>query len=232
MHNLSLSAVCRSCTEAGARWRPILPILLLATILSTLLTACSSGGSGNPGAGTSGDDLLSDPQAPSVLAGQPQALQQLADDPGLLVELPEVLSTFVTAEAGVQVAYTGEGQNVRVPALTVESQWQYMQQCLQLTGVAPLVLVRTDEVTPFTLSDDVIFDIEGIPVASGSRRDIPVLQIREDEFELSLSNPGFNLRSIMGRVLWLSAGLAERDYPFTCAQGQPDADVAAIMISR
>ncbi|MGQ7846768.1 hypothetical protein ACUNV4_19955 [Granulosicoccus sp. 3-233] len=154
--------------------------------------------------------------------GVPDSLLQLEDDPGLLAEIPEVLVTVTTSGVGLQVAYTREGQAEVVPAQLVEAQWLYMQDCLGQSGTSPVVVVRDGPVTPFTATDDVIYDIEGTPVASGSHRTVPILQIQEDDFDVSSSNPGFNLRSIMGRLLWLSASLPERDYPYECARQRPD----------
>lgn len=176
-------------------------------LVCALLSGCSSSSSPpveSPGSQSSGEI--------------PTALLQLQDDPGLITDIPEVVATRTMSNTGLQVAYTRAEQHETVPALGVEAQWEHMQTCLQQVAVAPIVVVRDEAVVPFTSSDDVIHNIEGIPVASASLRDVPLVQIQAADFDGSLGNPGFNLRSIMGRLLWISAGLAERDYPFQCAR--------------
>ncbi len=195
---------------------PPAALLLCATLV---LAACSGSSSTSSGPTVSPDPVAGLEQ--EVETRVPDSLLQLEDDPGLLAEIPEVLVTVTTARAGLQVAYTRRGQADVVPAELVETQWLYMQECLGQSGTSPVVVVREGPVTPFTATDDVIFDIEGTPVASGSHRTVPILQIQEHDFGVTLSNPGFNLRSIMGRLLWLSASLPERDYPFDCARQQP-----------
>jgi len=194
---------------------------LLPAALCLCLTLALGACSGSSSTGASTPPVVVEMPDQEEDTRVPDSLVQLEDDPGLLAEIPEVLVTITTARVGVQVAYTRQGQADDVPAELVETQWIYMQECLGQSGTSPVVVVREGAVTPFTLSDDVIFDIEGTPVASGSHRTVPILQIQEDDFDVSLSNPGFNLRSIMGRLLWLSASLPERDYPFECARQQP-----------
>lgn len=193
----------------------LLPATLLLGV--TLLVVGCSGSSQGPG--TNPDSVTVPGQQNDTRT--PDSLLQLADDPGLQTQIPEVLVTVTTAGIGVQVAYTRQGQGELVPAEMIEAQWIYMQECLGQSGVSPVVVIRDGPFTPFTPSDDVIFDIEGIPVASGSQRAVPIVQIQEGDFDVGLSNPGFNLRSIMGRMLWLSAGLPERDYPYECARQNP-----------
>lgn len=195
----------------------LLPATLLLCVMG-VMAGCSSSSSGpaTPTGGViePGPDQEDDTRVPV-------SLLQLEEDPELVSEIPEILVTITTAGVGVQVAYTRQGQDELVPAEQVEAQWIYMQDCLGQSGVSPVVVVREGSYRPFTQSDDVIFDIEGATVASGTQRAIPILQIQESDFDVSVSNPGFNLRSIMGRLLWLSAGLPERDYPFECARQQP-----------
>ena len=97
-----------------------------------------------------------------------------------------------------------------------------MQACVGQIAVAPLVVVRAGPVTPFTPKDDVIHSIEGIPIAAASRLTTStVIQVRDSDFNGSLGQPAFNLRSIMGRYLVAICHLPERDYPFECAREQP-----------
>lgn len=177
------------------------------------LSACSGGSSS--GAPPIDDGGQQEP------GGTPGGLLDLQDDPATISDVPDVVSSEVLANSGLQVAYTEASQRSVAPPLMIESQWLYMQACLELTGVAPIVVIRTAAVVPFTALDDVIFGIEGIPIASSSRRSVPVVQVLAADFDGTLGSPGFNLRSIIGRLLWSSAGLAERDYPFACAQQQP-----------
>ena len=76
---------------------------------------------------------------------------------------------------------------------------------------------------PLTATDEVLRNIEGrITASAGTGSDgIATMQVHEDDFDDSIDDPGFSLRSIMGRQLWLSAMLAERDYPRRCARSSP-----------
>jgi hypothetical protein len=173
------------------------------------------------------DDLLLDPVLPpqnvgsvtiSVPITAPVALRDLQSSLTLVSPVPVITSTEVLAESGLQVAYTQNSQSALAPALGVEANWLHMQSCLGQVGVAPLVLVITSAIAPLTAEDDVIFTIDGIPVASASMGSIPVIQIVFSDFLISGGPSGQFLRSIMGRVLWSSAGLSARDYPYSCAR--------------
>lgn len=202
--------------ERGAIKRALTGASMLC--LAITLGACSSSGSGSGSAPV--EVPATQPDSTSVAVDTPDSLLQLEDDPGLLGSIPDVVSTDIRADTGLQIAYTREGQAAVVPGALVEEQWVYMQTCLGQQSNPPLVVVREGAVFPFTETDDVIFNIDGIPVASASLRAVSVIQIQEADFDGSLGSPGFNLRSIMGRLLWLSANLPERDYPFNCARQQ------------
>ncbi|NND92451.1 MAG: hypothetical protein HKN42_16450 [Granulosicoccus sp.] len=160
----------------------------------------------------------------SAQVGQvPDSLLQLEDDPGLLSEIPDVVASETRADTGIQIAYTRADQSVLVPGALIEAQWIHMQSCVGLVASPPVIVVRDGPVKPFTSADDVIYNIDGLPIASASLRDVAVIQVRDTDFDGSLGTPGFNLRSILGRMLWLSASLPERDYPYECARQQPDA---------
>ena len=164
---------------------------------------------------------LADPGMPlpsSSALALPEALSDLQTGSVLKNPLPDIVSNEVLAESGLQVSYTEVQQSTIIPALTVEANWLHMQSCLNQVGVAPLVLIRTSAIAPFTSSDDVLLTIDGIPMASASPGSIPVIQIGLSDFTVTGDAKGFNLRSIMGRTLWSSAGLAARDYPFSCAR--------------
>lgn len=113
------------------------------------------------------------------------------------------------------------------PGLAVESsndfivaQWVHMQDCLQVSAQEPSVSVVEGKITPLTPNDDVVRFIDGQIQASSNVTDTNVtVQVRSADFDGSLGEPGFYLRSIMGRYLWLSNGLPERDYPHECASG-------------
>jgi len=162
-----------------------------------------------------------DSSSQGSLISTPASLLQLEDDTGLLAEIPNVVATETLAETGLQVAYTDSAQPALISPLNIQTQWVHMQSCLEQVAPSPLVVVREGPVTPFTSDDDVIHSIEGIPIASVSVRPTAVFQVHISDFDGSLGTPAFNLRSIMGRYLWLAANLPERDYPFTCAQQAP-----------
>ncbi len=188
--------------------------------LAVALGACSS--SGSVSVPEEVVEPTTQPDSTGTQAGTPDSLLQLEDDPGLLTRIPDVVFSEIRADTGLQIAYTREGQDLAVPGALVEEQWVYMQTCVGQQSAPPVVVVRDGAVVPFTQTDDVIYNIDGIPVASASLRAVSVVQIQEADFDGSLGSPGFNLRSIMGRLLWLSANLPERDYPFNCARQQSE----------
>ena len=196
------------------RWRYLLTGLILLVV-----SACS--GSNSLDSATLADDPLGSEPTPEVLL-------KLAASTELIAPVPDVAHTQTMADSGLQIAYTTLQLRSLVPAQAIEQQWIFMQECLELVGVAPLVLVREGPVVPITLADDVVrnenplaLEINSVPVASASTLYGPVIQISASDFDGSLGSHAFGLRSIMGRHLWLSASLPERDYPFACAQLSP-----------
>ncbi len=187
-------------------------------MLSALLAGCS--GSAEPPPSVDVERVAELPQQEQQTL-IPGSLLQLEDDPGLLSAIPTIVASETMAESGLEVAYTDRQQIQQIPALNIEAQWQYMQTCVGQVASAPVVVVQSQQVKPFTSSDDVIRNIDGAVIASSIVRTVPIVQILEQDFDGSLGNAGFNLRSIMGRLLWQSAGLAERDYPYSCARQQP-----------
>jgi len=158
----------------------------------------------------------------------PEVLRQLQDDDELLAAVPDIVHTQTMANSGLQISYTSHELRASAPAMVIEKQWVFMQSCLEQNNVAPLVLVREGPVEPFTAADDVVrnenimaLEINSVPIASASTLYGSVIQVSVTDFDGSLGTPAFNLRSIMGRHLWLSANLPERDYPFDCARQQP-----------
>ena len=195
------------------------PMFVIA-LTACLIVGCSKSNT----AAQVEDELRIAPIDPGVLAeisttvALPAALQDLQAGSELLTPVPTIVAVEILAESGLQVAYTDERQSALVPALSVEDNWLYMQNCLNQVGVAPLVLVRSDEVAPFTSSDDVVYTIDSVPAATASSGSIPVIQIGVSDFLITGNAKAYNLRSIMGRLLWSSAGLLARDYPFSCAR--------------
>lgn len=199
-----------------------MPALAMGVVVLVALavSGCSSSGGQAESVPLSDDQTGSEPE--------PQVLRMLRQDPGLIAPVPEVMHTQTMAETGLQISYTLEPLRIQAPAALIEKQWVFMQSCLQQLNVAPLVLVREGPVEPFTQADDVVrnesalsLEINSVPIASASTLYGPVLQVSVADFDGSLGTPAFNLRSIMGRHLWLSANLPERDYPFECAREQP-----------
>jgi hypothetical protein len=179
-----------------------------------LLSACGSNSSAVV------DGQVPNPGSASVAASNvPPALQLLEDEPQLLNPVPDVVHTEVLADSGLQVAYTSIEQRELIDPLYISAQWQHMQSCVGVTAAAPLVIITIGPVEPFTSNDDVLHHIDGTLTASANVTGASAtLQVQAVDFDGSLGEPGFNLRSIMGRHLWLGASLAERDYPYTCAR--------------
>jgi hypothetical protein len=142
------------------------------------------------------------------------------DDAATGIGQPAALHSNETlADSGLQVAYTNAAQRAAIDPLYIERQWQQMQRCTGLTAIAPLIIVTEGRIAPFTRNDDVLHHIDGSVTASASYGVTNArIQISDADFDGSLGTVGFNTRSILGRYLWLSSGLAERDYPYDCAR--------------
>jgi len=190
-------------------------LAVMAVLIGTIVSsACSGGNSAAP------EVVQSD-------AGAPSEPEQLADPrpqgPTLHDEtslaLPPVHSSETLADSGLQVAFTSAGLRESIDPLFIERQWLHMQTCVAVTAAAPLIIVVDGSVSPLTPDDDVLHHIDGSVTASASQSASgATVQISHADFDGTLGNVGFNLRSILGRYLWLSTGLAERDYPYTCAR--------------
>lgn len=204
-------AVSKTEDETGVVRNIFAPTALV--VLATVIAACSgSSNSTAPGDVSTASSLVADPVGSYE---QPAALVVLQDDIGRISEIPTVVAGEILAETGLEVAYTSVALSEEVPALDIEANWLHMQSCLNQVSVAPLVVVA-ESVSPLTIHDDVIHTIDGIPFATASQRDMPVVQIDSEDFSEERIY-GYNLRSIMGRLLWSTASLAVRDYPFECA---------------
>jgi len=96
-----------------------------------------------------------------------------------------------------------------------------MQTCLQQTAQEPVVDIVDGDISPLADSDEVIRHIDGKVQATVHITDTDAsIQISAADFDGSIGTPGSYLRSILGRYLWLSANLSERDYPYSCALGE------------
>jgi len=158
-----------------------------------------------------------DPLDPLILLG---------DDTALLNRIPEVVDTVTLADSGLRVAYTNPAQKTVVEPVYLETQWNWMQECTGVTGMPPLLVVIEGVVRPFVATDDVIRDITGAVLAATSVTSAgSVVQVGVSDVDGSADGRGFLTRAMLGRMLWIGDGLAERDYPFQCARTDPtDAD--------
>ncbi len=126
-----------------------------------------------------------------------------------------------TPDIGMQINYDDNTQSVKDKSSYIEEQWLYMQTCLQQTAQEPVVEIVEGDITPVAGYDEVIRHIDGSIQASAHVTDTGAsILISAADFDGSIGNPGSYLRSIMGRYLWLSANLSERDYPYSCALGE------------
>jgi len=212
---------------------------LSCLLLATALASCSSGG-GSSGGSTSGGDVggtggdgstpVGSSSAGSTTAGStpsdpdrpfedmPEPLRVVQADPARINSIPEIATSEWLADTGLQVAWANGTSAADVDAAYVGGEWVYMQDCTGIVASPPLVVITPGPVDPLLANDDVIRDIEGRPIASASQGTVVILQVQVADFDGSLGNTGFHLRSIAGRHLWLSANLAERDYPYLCAR--------------
>lgn len=199
--------------------------VLLLTSLTASLMACDSG------AGTSAGDASAlvnqgespDPSfqaLPPVLEASPTADPlQLADPTSGMGESDIPGASFsVVAAGGLGVHY---GQLEAMQAMEpdqVQAEWWWMQQCLGVSSADPIVLITQTPLQTQARQDDVLFDIDGQPVATAGGLENQLLLQLHLRDALTPDDQAYYLRSIMGRSLWFSAGLAERDYPHYCAR--------------
>ncbi len=170
-----------------------------------MLSAC--GGSGGGDADVTGP-ILSD--VPVIAAGNSASAP--ADD-----TTPEFIPR---PGAGLDINYEEPEQNLSTNSDFIAAQWEHMQTCLMVSAQEPIVVVVDGKLTPTDSNDDVVRFIDGQIQASSHVTDTSAsIQVRAQDFDGSLGKPGSFLRSIMGRYLWLANNLAERDYPYNCAQG-------------
>lgn len=164
-----------------------------------LISAC--GGSG-------GGDDPQQPQSDAIIQGN--ASGPIAEAPGTAEFTPILGNNLEILQDDTQPSNRE----------FIEAQWLHMQTCLNVSAQEPVVTVVEDKITPLSSNDDVVRHIDGQIQASANVSDTAAsIQVRSADFDGSLGKPGLYLRSIMGRYLWFSNNLAERDYEFGCAKG-------------
>ncbi len=212
----------------------------ISLLMSSVLIAACGGGAGDPvGLETElttqpvGNAILQDDQVP---AGEPVQtdndlfLEQSQSPEDFIPEfplsnlaIPAATESEIMANSGLQISSNRplDDGSSDAPDFT-ERQWVHMQNCLGITAVAPEVEIVSGRISAESQEDDAVRYIDGSIVATAHVSDTgAVIQISEGDFDGSLGTPGSFLRSIMGRYLWFSAELAERDYPFECARIEP-----------
>ena len=159
-------------------------------------------------------------------AARPAPLQQLEDDPTRLEPLPALAAVETTA-SGLEIAYTTGAQREAIEPAWIESQWRHVQACTGVAAPLPAVLqIVVGQALPLTPTDDVVRAIDGAALATASVTAAgTTLQASEAGLLPGVPERGFALRAILGRWLWQSAALPERDYPFACAVDGPSGGV-------
>lgn len=165
-----------------------------------------------------------DSETPLVLENSEPAPQgTILSDPVTFdpIELfPAIIELQQHETSGLLLGYTDAAQ-ISDPELEfVNDAWLSMQECLQITADAPLVVLQQVSVEPLASTDDIVFDFQGRISASANDGDSGAsLQVLASEVAETFVERGFSLRSIIGRYLWRNNSLPERDYPFSCASG-------------
>ena len=197
---------------------PVLSVLMLV-----MLSACGGGsvdqvikpgqGGSEPELGAATPAADSDRQTETVSNNQPL----LDADPATI--LPGVIATQRLQSSELILGYTASAQEAQGVDAFVSESWELMQDCLGVTANAPTVVLQVEDVQPLSSLDDVIFSFEGRIVAS-SHDEIngALIQVLESDVIDTGTGRGDYLRSILGRYIWRSNGLAERDYDYSCAR--------------
>ena len=148
--------------------------------------AAGSGDGGNAGEPV----VLGDGGAvPAPVGGvQPQLLVALRDEAALINPLPPIVLVETLPGSALQVAFADVVVERRTDTRYIEEQWTYMQDCLGVSGGAPLLIVTADPIKPLTAGDDVLRHIDGFATASSTASLAgTVLQIWEADFDGSRS---------------------------------------------
>lgn len=179
----------------------------IALCVSSIVLLSACGGSGGGDADTTGQ-ILSD--APVITSGNSASAPADASTPEFIP----------SPGAGLDINFEEPEQNLSTNTDFIAAQWEHMQTCLMVSAQEPTVVVVDGKLTPTDSNDDVVRFIDGQIQASSHVTDTSAsIQVRAQDFDGSMGKPGSFLRSIMGRYLWLANNLAERDYPYNCAEG-------------
>ncbi len=177
----------------------------------TLIAACGGGTPGPASLVNDGSELRTDvavaPTAP-VLA-DPVSIDAFALFPGLI----ELRQSEVT---GLMVGYTAQDQ-IATEIEFFDAVWRDLSDCLGVVASAALIVVQDESVEPLTGGDDIFLDFFGRLSASANDGETGAsIQILEDQVRDETGGSSFILRSIIGRYLWRSNDLPERDFDTAC----------------
>lgn len=147
----------------------------------------------------------------------PSIVSALNDSPGFLHD-PEIALIVSPASGDLSVAFADIELQERVSADYISGEWEKMKQCLDVNAGPPIVLV-VDGWVEAGPSDDVLFNILGRRLATSTFRSDSshLIKISIYDFDGSQGNPGFHLRSILGRYLWSVNELSAVGYNTGCA---------------
>ncbi|MBX2880610.1 MAG: hypothetical protein KTR32_11785 [Granulosicoccus sp.] len=164
-------------------------------------------------AGCSAGNLPTD----TTPASESSITSALNDAPGFLHD-PDIALIVTPVSSQITVAYADANLQQRVNAEYVSDEWEKMKLCLDVSAQPPVVLV-IDGWIDASAGDDVLFNITGRRLATSTHRtdSTNLIQISTYDFDGSQGNPGFHLRSILGRYLWSVNQLPAVGYNTGCA---------------
>lgn len=174
----------------------------LLVFWTAVLTAC-------------GSDKL--PGSEGQTESDPSIIAILNDSPDFLHD-PQIAAIDGASSGEITVAYSDANLQQRVNADYVNGEWEKLKLCLQVSASPPVVLV-VDGWVEAGSSDDVLFNIMGRRLATSTHRpdSTNLIRISTYDFDGSQGNPGFHLRSILGRYLWSVNELPAVGYNTGCA---------------
>ena len=184
---------------------------LVVAALITLTSACGGGASDPSTAIGDASDLRTDvelePSAP--LLADPVSIDAFALFPAL-IELRQ------SNETALMVGYTAQSQ-LDTGVDFFDAVWSDLGDCLGVVAVPPLIVVQSDEVVPLTGADDIFLDFFGrLSASANESADGASIQILENQVRDEQGSSSFILRSILGRYVWRSNDLPERDFDTSC----------------